>query len=111
MRLRLPRLMTVISLLIGVALVVVPATLLLAQDGFGPNASSFVNDIWTAARQAGPFAALLTTYMWLRSEAERRKLQDERDELLERVLTGMNSSTTALQDLRRFFTAGRHDAT
>lgn len=45
--------------------------------------------------------ALLLAYMWHTERKERKELQGARDQLLERVLTAMNQSTTVLEAWRK----------
>jgi hypothetical protein len=85
----------------------VPAWLALAQAAGGMPPANFVQDIWNTVQQAGPFASMLLLYMWLRSEAERRKLQDERDGLLERVVTALNNSTSSAREFAQLLGARR----
>ena len=60
--------------------------------------SVLVAELWGMAQQAGPFATLLMFYLWWRAESERVKLRDERAEMLERVLTAINSAATAVRE-------------
>jgi hypothetical protein len=87
--------------------VVVPTWLALAQSGAGPSAPNFVQDLWNIAQQAGPFGAAITFYFLMRSEAERRSLLAERNELLERVLTAINNGTSAIRDIRQLLGPSR----
>ena len=56
---------------------------------------------WEAAKLAGPFGTMLMFAMWWRADAERVKLQTERDALLERVLTSINAVGEAIRDNTR----------
>lgn len=87
----------------GLAFVAVPPSIGVAQSVSAGATPDLVSGIWNATQQAGVFGAMLMFYMWLRSEAQRVKLQDERDALLERVLTAMIGGTEAMKDLRQLF--------
>lgn len=48
--------------------------------------------------EGGPYVpALLLAYAWHSERSERKTLQEDRDKLLERVLTAMNQSSTVLE--------------
>ena len=66
---------------------------------------SFLNDLWTSAKQAGPFATMLMTYMWFRADSERQNLQKERDALLERVVVSINSAADAVRQFSQLFSS------
>lgn len=64
---------------------------------------SFFNGLWEAARTAGPFGTLVGLFMWymewkgrVQERAERVKLQDERNVLTERVITGLHTAAAAV---------------
>ena len=65
-----------------------------AQTGTVPTP----NDVWNTLITSGPLASLLGFMLW-RVDSERRQLQKERDALLERVLTGLNSGTVSIQSI------------
>lgn len=96
------RLIKIIGVVCCVVFIAIPASISFAQSS-GAEIPNLVQDVWTAIQKAGTASAMIMFYMWVRSETERRKLQDERDGLLERVLTGMNNSTTAIRDLGQLF--------
>lgn len=92
-----------VVLFLALVFVALPAGLALSavvyQSAMGA-VPEFLPNLWEKIQQAGPFSTAVMIYMWTRSEAERRKLQDERDGLLERVLMAMNNGTQALRDFR-----------
>lgn len=47
----------------------------------------FLRGLWTLIQTAGPFGGALMFFMWWLERTDRRMLQQERDALLERVLT------------------------
>lgn len=61
----------------------------------------FISQIIEAARTAGFFGFLLMFFMYWRSDAERRKLQDERDELLTKTLGIANEVKDALREITK----------
>lgn len=65
-----------------------------------------VADLWQLVQQTGPFGAALMFYMWMRTDAERRKLIEERNALHERTLTGLHNATDAVKDLSELLTPG-----
>lgn len=65
------------------------------------NSGSAIRDIWEFAKGAGPFGTVLMWYVWQRSDNERRKLQGERDALLERVLTANNAHLNEITGIRQ----------
>lgn len=61
------------------------------------------NGLWEAAKTAGPFGTLIGLFMWfmerqtrLQERAERVKLQEERNALTERVITGLHTAASAV---------------
>lgn len=62
---------------------------------------AMLQDLWAAAKQAGPFATMLMIFMWARTDAERRVLQKERDALLERVIKAIDTTADAVTDAIR----------
>lgn len=81
--------------------------------GAGPTEASMLTEIWNAAKAAGPFGNLLLLFLLWDAMKERKKLQGERDALLERVLTTFNAGTEASKDMSRAitsFTRGRDNA-
>lgn len=60
------------------------------------NDPNFLLDLWASAKQAGPFATMLMVYLWYLERKDRLKLQGERDALLERVLTIINTMSISL---------------
>lgn len=61
-------------------------------------------DLWEAAKAAGTFGAMMMTALWWLERIDRVRLQRERDALLERVLTTMQASSTAVQEATRLIT-------
>jgi len=72
----------------------------LAQFTMGQTAGQApaVTDVWQSLITSGPLAVVLGYILW-RVDSERKQLQQERDALLERVLTGLNSSSTSLNSV------------
>lgn len=68
----------------------------LQADLAGPG----IRDVWELAKGAGLFGTALMWYVWQRESNERRKLQGERDALLERVLTANNSQISSIESIR-----------
>lgn len=64
--------------------------------GGGWSVEALFTELLPGLKTAGPFVMLLT-YLWLSERAERRKVQEERDGYLERVLKGMSDSTDAVR--------------
>jgi len=83
----------VASSMAGCAILNAAAQQLGVQAAAEPN---FARDMWEFAKGAGPFGTVLMWYVWQRADNERRKLQGERDALLERVLTALNTAATGL---------------
>lgn len=86
-----------------------------ATAAFGQTVSPIIgeagalHDIWDFAKTAGPFGTVLTFYVWQRADAERRKLQGERDALLERVLNGNSTHLAEIVAIRQLLQSiGRH---
>lgn len=74
---------------------------------------SVAREIWEAAKLAGPFGTMLTLFILYHCNKERVKYRDERDGLLERVLTTFNDGTEASKDMSRALTnyaRGRNNA-
>lgn len=65
--------------------------------------NSWLAELWSLAKQAGPFATLLMFFFWWRAEQERKALSDAHNALLERVLTAMNSAANAVSSLNELF--------
>lgn len=59
------------------------------------------NDLWEAAKTAGPFGTLLMGFIWWLERTDRVRLQKERDALLERVLTTASSLTETVREAIR----------
>ena len=75
--------------------------------------AGMLTEAWGLAKNAGLFAVPLLLWLYVRADNERRKLQDERNGLLERVLTTFNSGTEASKDMSRAlanYTRGRSNA-
>ena len=53
-------------------------------------------DLW-AGLKTGGLPVLLLAYLWLSERQERRQLQQERDQLLERVIKGLSDGTASVQ--------------
>jgi hypothetical protein len=97
-----------VGIICGAALLsIMPPVMSYAQGVSGVG--EFIPDMWSKISAAGPFATALMIYLWTRSEAERRKLQDERDGLLERVLKVVSDNTESNRDLRIGLFGGVHE--
>lgn len=72
-----------------------------------------LDDLWQAAKVAGPFANMLLLVLWFLERKDRVRLQTERDALLERVINGMHAATTSIDSIRQLFAGsarwGRRD--
>lgn len=55
---------------------------------------AFIPELWSLVKTAGPFVALLS-YLWLDERSDRKKIQKAHDELVERILKGLNDATTS----------------
>jgi hypothetical protein len=55
---------------------------------------AFVPELWNLIKTAGPFVALLG-YLWLDERSDRKRIQKSHDELVERVLKGLNDATVS----------------
>lgn len=71
-----------------------------------PGDASMMQDLWTMAKNASPPVACFCVYLWLGERADRRKLQGERDSLLERVLSAINNTANSMEDLVKLLSGG-----
>lgn len=68
---------------------------------------NWLADMWTAAKQAGPFGTLLMLIIWWKTDAERLRLQRDRDALLERVVKALEAAADAMENVVQWSTRRR----
>lgn len=60
-----------------------------------------LEEVFKSIVASGPLAALLL-YIWILERKERREVAKQKDDLVERILTGLNASTSALEGFQDF---------
>jgi hypothetical protein len=75
-------------------------------------AHEWFSELWTAAKQAGPFASMFLLLMLYLVNEERKAMHRRYDTLVERVLSGLNSATDSIKELKEVHltSRGRYDA-
>jgi hypothetical protein len=64
---------------------------------------NFLQDLWLAAKQAGPFATTLLLFLLYVVNDERKTLQKRNEELTRDMLRNLNETTNAIRDLASLF--------
>lgn len=98
---RLDGVLAIVALVASVVLmgVAVAQPTLPTMGGMGDPTNNFLLDLWTMAKNASPPVASFCVYLWLSERGDRRKLQAERDGLLERTINAINSSANATNNV------------